>query len=215
MSAFFNTTFVIVIMIFLFSNSKTSGHAADFYKYLDQNGTLVFTEDLSTIPAELRDKVGKITMPGDTSDARDEPQILKNFTDTEQIKKTGKKQLRKGRVALKSFLEDEKVLLGGYAITGIILFLFLSKMFGNLGANLLKKIIFKIVFVTALFCGAYFWYLSYLNKNVLNFDPSGTGGKGASSKLTTPAEMLKKTKDIIDQVNTRTEKKQKLLDSLE
>ncbi len=200
-----------------------SGHAADFYKYLDHNGTLVFTEDLSTVPTELMDKVEKITLPGnrsgktsdDNSDEGNVSSVLESVKNPEQLLSLGEKQVQKGKAALTSFLKDEIVLLSGYVITGIILFVFLSRLLKNLGGGLLKKIIFKMVFVTALFCGAYYWYLSYMNKNILNFGPGGTGRTGASSELTTPAEMLKKTQDIIDQVNARTKQKQELLDNLE
>ena len=69
---FKRTLLAILAMLVLTPNTAK----ADFYKYVDKNGNIVFTDDLSTIPKNQRSKAEKYDEPPPS--ARNKESVEKN-----------------------------------------------------------------------------------------------------------------------------------------
>ncbi|MFQ5730181.1 MAG: DUF4124 domain-containing protein [Waddliaceae bacterium] len=209
-----------VASIFLFVATtlllaKFSVDAATFYKYTDKNGTVVFTEVFEQIPFDLRDSAKKMTMADEGLEKKSTPLISEDITNRIKNNQLGEKHIRQGREVLSSFLKDQKYLVIGYIVGGILLFIVLTSILKRFVSGFLSKIVIHFAIVVVLFSGGYLFYLSWLNETVLGFGQDSSSSTALTDRITTPKEILEKTQLTVDQLNASSEAREKMLEELD
>ncbi len=205
----FNTSILETVSI---SVGQTA-EAATFYKYTDKKGTVVFTEDPNSIPPELRKSAERIDLPDSKEKSEN---IVSGRKDNEtQVEK----QIRRGRDYISPYLKDQRFLVGGYVVGGILLYLTFSFILKRFIGSFLSRILLKLILMAALGSGAYILYMSWLSRNIL--DMGGNSTKGAFNQIksgniiTTPGQIVDRTKEIVDQLNSKIEEQEDVIKDLD
>ena len=107
----FKTTIVAILAMFVLTPIEAK---ADFYKYIDENGNVIFTDNLSKIPKNERNEVEKYYEPPPISpskesavdnaqelDSKDNPKI----SATDEAMKAKREELEKRRTQLEQEYE--------------------------------------------------------------------------------------------------------------
>ncbi len=198
--------------------------AETIYKYTNKNGTVVFTKILEEVPIEQREKVEEVVLSDENTEALleakeelipEEPFIPKEALTKEKLREIGTEKIRQGKETFASFFEDQQTLFIGYIIGGIIAFFIFSKILKRFVGGFVTMILVKLAIVVVLFCGVYIFYLSWLNKSVLNFDQVQDISEGTwTEQMTTPAEILEKSQDVVDQFNQKAKERETLLNGM-
>jgi chromosome segregation ATPase len=107
----FKTTLLAILAMFVLTPIEAT---ADFYKYIDENGNIIFTDNLSKIPKNQRDKVEKYHEPppisrskvsdvdnAQKSDSNDNPKI----SATDEKMNAKREELEKRRTQLEQEYE--------------------------------------------------------------------------------------------------------------
>ncbi len=127
----FNTSTLETVSI---SVGQTA-EAATFYKYTDKKGTVVFTEDPNSIPSELKKSAERIDLP-------DSKEKSENIVSGRKDKETQvEKQIRKGRDFISPYLKDQRFLVGGYVVGGILLYFTFSFILKRFIGSFLSRIL--------------------------------------------------------------------------
>ncbi len=141
----FNTSILETVSI---SVGQTA-EAATFYKYTDKKGTVVFTEDPNSIPPELRKSAERIDLPDSKEKSEN---IVSGRKDNEtQVEK----QIRRGGDYISPYLKDQRFLVGGYVVGGILLYFTFSLILKRFIGSFLSRILLKLFLMAALGSGAY------------------------------------------------------------
>jgi len=129
------------------------------------------------------------------------------------------KQIRSGRDYISTYLKDQRFLVGGYVVGGILLYLTFSFILKRFIGSFLSRILLKLILMAALGSGAYILYMSWLSRNIL--DMGGNSTKGAFNQIkngniiTTPGQLVDRTKEIVDQLKSRIEEQEDVIKDLD
>lgn len=116
----FKTTLLAILAMLVLTPIKAK---ADFYKYIDENGNTIFTDDLSKVPENQRDKVKKYQEPPQLPQSKKSvikktqklnPENSQNISATSDEMNTKKEELEKRQTQLEKEYEalmEEKVAL--------------------------------------------------------------------------------------------------------
>ncbi len=224
-----STALYLVLISMVFATTAFSQETT-FYKYTNAQGTVVITQSLQEIPPEKRETAETIQFseitpkpPSDESDKilpenpLNQPLPLAEGFSEDQIKAAGEEAFIQGQRMLTRFFKDQHLLLGAYIVGGVIGFWMFSKLLKRLAGGFVTRIVMKLCMVVVLFSGIYLLYLSWLNKNVLNFNqaPSTVSNDGLIEQITTPSEILEKTEDVVEQFNQKTKEREALLNGMD
>lgn len=219
---------VFLCVSMLFFASEISVQSETYYRYVDENGTVVITQGLDDVPKDQRKHVEEVRFPKQTKMEGEDKVFtenkveqkqetdLKEIVDKEKIKAVGKETVRQGKALFSSFIEDQKMLLLVYTVAGIVGFFLFSKLLKWVFGSFVSKIVVKIAVVVAIFSGVYLVYLSWLNKSVLNFDqPGNLSAQTLADQITMPQEILQQTQKVVDQFNKNTRQREAILNGMD
>lgn len=219
---------VFVCISVLFFASEISVQSETYYRYVDENGTVVITQGLEDVPEDQRKYVKEVRFPKqvevesagkaatENKVGQKQKTALKEIVDAEKIKAVGEEAARQGKVLFSSFIEDQKMLLVVYTVAGIVGFFLFSKLLKRFVGSSASKIVMKIAVAVAIFSGVYLVYLSWLNKSVLNFNqPEDLSAQTLADRITTPKEILQQTQRVVDQFNKNTRQRETILNGMD
>ena len=221
---------------------STMAEGATFYKYTDEKGTIVFTQNPNKIPSDYRKNAKKIELPdkkkvqGDAQHKRKNKVIRKSENIENEGKNRGlekvrnilnktirktidKRWVRSRRENVLSFFQNQRYLAAGYVVGGAILFFIFSLILKKFIGSFASRLILKLLLMVALTAGAYIFYMSWLSKNILFLDrPMDLSRKSNSkiggNKIFTPKDIIDRTKEAVNEINVRTKKQEKILEEL-
>lgn len=193
----------------------SSVEGAVFFKYTDKNGTVVFTEALSEIPANFRKDAEEIVIP-DKAPPNSSAPFHENVTGKGIQKRQVTAYLeRREKEVFGSFLREKKFFVLAYLIGSVLLIAILSSIVKKIFGSTVIKMFLHLAFVAALFGGGYLLYLSWVDKTYLSLDQNGDEGLTWVEQVVTPKKILEKTKKTVDQLNAKSKAHQKRLEALD
>lgn len=208
---------MVISVLTVFLTVKPSSEGVIFYKYTDKNGTVVFTQSIEGVPLEMRKSVEEVHLPGGDSKKAAKEEGLENdnrFTQGE-IQTATQENMREAKARMILFIQDQRIVIIGYVVGIVAVFVLLSKMLKRFLGGFIVKVVMKFAIIIVLFSGVYLLYLSWLNKTVLNFNQGLSSSDHWTDQVTTPSMILNHTQEAADQFKDTSKARESLLNELD